>query len=52
MKPLKIMVVDDDEKIIFAFRKVIEKDGHISSRGALTYHGAFDLPGVCTQTVW
>ena len=27
--PNKILIVDDDEKIIFAFHKVLEKDGHI-----------------------
>jgi DNA-binding NtrC family response regulator len=29
MDNLKILVVDDDEKIIFAFREVLQKDGHI-----------------------
>jgi two-component system, NtrC family, response regulator AtoC len=29
MTRIKILIVDDDEKIIYAFRKVLEKDGHI-----------------------
>jgi two-component system response regulator AtoC len=28
MKPIKILVVDDDEKILFAFSSVVKKDGY------------------------
>jgi two-component system response regulator AtoC len=35
MKRIKILVVDDDQKILFAFREVLKRDGHI-------YQEAFD----------
>jgi DNA-binding NtrC family response regulator len=28
-KPLKVLIADDDQKIIFAFREVLKKDGHV-----------------------